>query len=141
MAALEDALPPAVLELSWREREVATIVYSNGAQTAKDVVYLLAGSISNGAVRSMLNRLVAKKILVRSWGAPGRGRQYVYTPAIMPSDVRLRAVHSVAEIYFEGSLVEVARTVLALLEESGSSRPADPPPLQRHVVNHAQLAA
>jgi predicted transcriptional regulator len=107
---------PQLEKLAWREREVATIVYRHGASTANEVQARLSGPISNGAVRSMLVRLVGKGILMRRWGKRGRGQEYVYLPVITPAEVKHRALVEVSEKYFEGSLSAVALGVLELID-------------------------
>jgi len=94
-------LPAAVLRLAPREREVATLVYERGALTAAEVEAMLPVPISNGAVRSMLGRLVSKKVLKRRGG--GAGKAFFYVPAITTRDAVQLAFRQLAEDYFEGS--------------------------------------
>jgi predicted transcriptional regulator len=98
-------LPPQVTGLAQREREIATFIYEEGACTAKDIEPRISPPISNGALRSMLVRLVNKGILRREWGKRGRGQQFVYVPSIMPDDVKRRAIRQLSDLYFEGSLL------------------------------------
>lgn len=97
-------LPPQVTRLATREREVATIIYTRGACTAKDLEPLVFPPLSNAAIRSMLVRLVDKGILKREWGKRGRGQKFLYLPTITPADVKRRALKQLSEEYFEGSL-------------------------------------
>ncbi len=108
--------PPHLDRLPPREREVARIVYDYGACTANQVQALLATPISNGAIRSMLVRLIRKDILRRRWGARGRGREHVYMPALMPSDVQRHVLLEVSEKFFEGSLKATVLMALDLLD-------------------------
>lgn len=112
---IDATLPMQVQRLAVREREVAAIVYANGATTANEVQKRLSDEISNGAVRSMLVRLVAKGILARRWGKRGRGQNFIYTPAITSDDLKHDAIKRVTVEYFNGSLVDVAITVADLL--------------------------
>lgn len=114
-------IPPEVLNLAAREREVATVVYTHGAPTAKYVLSCLSAELSSGAVRSMLVRLVKKGILRRAWGKRGRSQEFIYMPAITPETVRRNALQLLADRYFDGSLLSVAQTVLALLDEHQST--------------------
>lgn len=100
------------------------IVYGRGACTAIEVQSRLSAPISNGAVRSMLVRLVRKGILVRRWGKRGRGQEYMYLPAITPVEVKQRALIEVTEKYFEGSLTAVALGVLGLIDDQLSKAPS-----------------
>ena len=127
----EASIPQQILALAPREREVATIVYGQGASTAKDVESCLSADLTNGAVRSMLCRLVAKGVLKRRWGSRGRGHQFIYMPALTAEDVKRKALRMLADRYFEGSLLGVARTALSLVEHDpveapGTSRTGAP---------------
>jgi len=108
-------LPPQVELLAAREREVATIVYLRGAQTAKDVRANLSLPVSDATVRTMLKRLIRKGILTRRWGGRGRGQQYLYGPVVTPEHVKRAALRQIAQHYFEGSLFQAAMTILELL--------------------------
>jgi predicted transcriptional regulator len=103
-------LPREVMLLSWREREIARIVYRLQAATAEDVCFNLE-AIRNGAVRSMLNRLVAKGILKRTFG----GKAYVYLPDLSCANSAEQALKQFAEDYFGGSVEDAAETVARLL--------------------------
>jgi len=109
------AVPPQLERLARREREVATIVYAYGPMTASQVQERLSDEISNGAVRSMLVRLVGKGILTRRWGRRGRGQTFIYAPAITSDDLKFDVIRRVTVEFFDGSLVDVATTVAALL--------------------------
>jgi predicted transcriptional regulator len=108
-AALERAnglqafgLPPEVRSLAPREQEVAAIVYRNGLATAKDVEAQVAGSIRNASVRSFLNRLVDKGILLQhSCGVRGT---LVYGPALTEAFARESAARQFCEDFYQGSL-------------------------------------
>ena len=112
-AALERAnglqasgLPPEVRSLAPREQEVAAIVYRNGLATAKDVEAQVAGSIRNASVRSFLNRLVDKGILLQhSCGVRGT---FVYGPALTEAFARESAAWQFCENFYEGSLRRLA---------------------------------
>ena len=105
-------LPAQVRRLAAREREVASIVYRHGATTANEVMALLSIEISNGAVRSMLNRLVAKGILKRRMA--GAGKTFAYVPGIAASSAVERDFQRLADDYFGGS-VEQALNAIDLL--------------------------
>lgn len=109
-------LPPQVTRLAQREREIATFIYEEGACTAKDLEPRISPPISNGALRSMLVRLVNKGILRREWGKRGRGQQFVYVPSITPDEVRRRAIRQLSDLYFEGSLLTMMMEVFDSLD-------------------------
>jgi len=97
-------LPPQVSELAWRERQIASIVYRLGFATAKQVQFELGEPLSNGAVRSMLMRLVAKGILSRRPGKRGAGCSDLFIARLSVEDARKRALAKVADDFFGGSL-------------------------------------
>lgn len=136
-------MPPQILMLAFREREVATIVYSRGAATAKQLERDLSNNISNGAIRSMLTRLVGKGILRRVWGSRGRGQEYVYVPAITPDDVQQRALHDLSELYFDGSLAALAVTALEMagVDRTDAQAAVGFPDAEGRVERHARLRA
>jgi predicted transcriptional regulator len=109
-------LPPQVAQLAQREREIATFIYEEGACTAKDIEPRISPPISNGALRSMLVRLVNKGVLRREWGKRGRGQQFVYVPSITPDEVKRRAIRQLSELYFEGSLLTMMMEVFDSLD-------------------------
>jgi len=116
-------VPPEVTKLYRREREIAEIVYSRRSATAKTVQGLLSDELSSAAVRSMLNRLVRKRILGR-YRTEGT-LEYIYHPAITDSASLSRAVRQVAEDFFGGSLPEIAASVLRLSHRSSPQGSAD----------------
>lgn len=121
-----DWLPPQVKQLAPREREVAGIIYSNGASTAKQVEMSLSTQITNGAVRSMLVRLMRKGILTRSPGNRGPGNDHVYFPAITPAQVKEGVLKQIADRFFDGSLANVAIAILNLMEREPSRAAGNP---------------
>jgi predicted transcriptional regulator len=109
-------VPPEVGSLYRREREIAEIVYGRGSATAKTVQELLSNELTNAAVRSMLNRLVGKRILRRT--RPEGSAEYVYSAAISPMGSRNRAIRELAEDFFGGSVNEIAASVLRLARQT-----------------------
>lgn len=106
---------PLLTNLAPREQEVATIVYLNANMTATEVEAALSSEISNAAIRSMLNRLVAKGVLQRR---KGDGKSYfIYSPAVQLPEIQDRALERIAGDYFGGSLSEVSRCVVRLMEK------------------------
>jgi len=118
-------VPPEVLRLFRREREVAQLVYSQRSTTAKEVQARLSDPLTSAAVRSMLNRLVRKGILVRHRN--DRSTEYIYRPGISHVASRERAVRQVAEDYFGGSLNEVAASILRLSRGGAGEAISDGP--------------
>ena len=104
-------LPMEVMALLPREREIATIVHTLRAATAQQVTDRVSSTVSNAAVRSMLNRLVAKGILKRVLSR----NAYIYLPALTFKDSGARALARFAEDYFDGSIQQAATVMKFLL--------------------------
>lgn len=98
--------PVRVLDLYEREQEVAIVVYRRGCATANEVQDRLSDPLSNGAVRSMLNRLVGKRILKRQRRGPHGA--FVYLPALTDEVIEERALRQLANDFFDGSLFRTA---------------------------------
>ena len=114
-------VPPQVANLATREKELALVVYSHGAMTAKAVEAQLSRPPSNSALRSMLNRLCRKGVLKRRRLAPSKHKvarriPYLYFPAVTADEVRKSAIREIARDYFDDSLSLVAQTTIELLE-------------------------
>ncbi|GAA4723136.1 BlaI/MecI/CopY family transcriptional regulator [Sphingomonas lutea] len=114
-----DQAPFDIDQLFPREREIALFVYAHGCVTAKDVEAAV-GSLTNAAVRSMLNRLVRKGLITRQeLKAPN---PFVYGPALTEVSAQERAIRQCADDFFDGSVDAVA-AALADVYASRSSRP------------------
>jgi predicted transcriptional regulator len=105
-------LPRAVRRLAPREREVATLIYRRGALTAKEVGGHIS-DVSNGAIRTMLGRLVRKGIL--KCRNSGYGKTLLYLPAIASADIVEIALKRVAEDFYQGSVPEAAAAIQTFL--------------------------
>ena len=116
-------IPPQVEQLSWRERQVAMAVYRFGYATAKDVEAELGGEVSNGAVRSMLVRLVAKGLLTRRRGGRGAGCRDLFIAALSIEHARARALSTLADEFFSGSLSQLQHYVTSIAERRDAKRP------------------
>lgn len=121
-------IPPQVQNLAARERELATLVYSQGAMTAKAIEENLSVHLDNSSIRSMLNRLCRKRILTRrkrvQTSSCGRRIAFLYLPAIAPDTLRKTVLSQVARDYFDGSLLLAAQTALELVTEEADPRRA-----------------
>jgi predicted transcriptional regulator len=120
-APAEPWIPDQVEKLASREREVATLIYVHGQCTAKQVQARLSADLSNGAVRSMLVRLVSKGVLDRRWGKRGRSHEFVYLPAITSKKIKLDAIRRLTAEYFDGSLAGVSLVLAELVEDQDSA--------------------
>ena len=91
---------------------MAALIYRKGALTAKEVGAHVAG-VSNGAIRTMLGRLVRKSIL--KCRQSGYGKTLLYLPAIASADIVEIALKRVAEDFYEGSVFEAATAIQAFI--------------------------
>lgn len=124
-----NALPPQVQGLAFRERQLASAIYRRGAMTAKELEAIIHPTLTNGAIRSMLVRLVRKGILRREAGKRGRGQEFVYLPTITSEEVKRRALAQLSERYFNGSLLRMMIEIVDLLEvDAQPASPARPRP-------------
>lgn len=115
----EKTYPLAVTRLCWRERQIATLVYDKGLATAKDIESASLVELKNATVRSILNRLVAKSILVRH--AVGPYRTFFYGPGLTAETIRDAALRRVADDFFNGSLEDLAEVVAAVIKQRAAS--------------------
>lgn len=99
-------MPAELLLLPPREREIAYIVFDKEAVTAIEVCRLASKRMTNGAVRTMLMRLVRKGVIRRH--RSGYGKTFLYVPAIPSAEVEDVAFRRLAEDFFNGSLDDAA---------------------------------
>ena len=109
-------IPPQIERLAWRERQVALVVYRYGYATAKDVESELGGEVSNGAIRSMLVRLVRKGLLLRRRAGRGAGCRDLFIAALSVDHARSRALARIADEFFDGSLPQLQQYVINAVE-------------------------
>ena len=100
--------PPAVRNLSRREREIMDILFSLGEASGEDVRARLTNPPSYSAVRAMLVRLEAKGH-IRHREA---GLRYVYAPTTSPASARRTALKQYLQTYFGGSLGDMVASLL-----------------------------
>jgi BlaI family penicillinase repressor len=104
-------------QLSRRERQIMTLVFSQGEASATDVWQRLPDSPSRTAVRTMLRILEDKGQLQHV----KRGREFIYQPVQPRHDAGQSALGSVVRTFFDGSL---ERAVAAHLADP-AARPSD----------------
>ena len=97
--------------LPTREAQIAAIVYERGQASANDICRTLDFALSNAAVRSMLQRLIAKQIVRRTL----RGHRYIYSPAEPRKPDPREALRRVVEEHFGGCFAR-AKAELARLQ-------------------------
>ncbi|HET9812109.1 MAG TPA: BlaI/MecI/CopY family transcriptional regulator [Sphingomicrobium sp.] len=120
----EPFLPARVCALPPREREVAILVYACGAATAHEVQKGLSVPLTIYAVRTMLTRLTAKRILRRRAGCNHRT---TYVPAIVTRFVWEQAFNRLVDEHFAGQTLEAAKVLSHLVRaEISASHPVKP---------------
>ena len=108
-------IPPQVQALASRERQVASMVYVEGAITASEIERRLRPPARNATVRKMLSRLMEKGIVRREQNLRGRGRECIYLPAVTPLRARRTALMEVVSRYFDDSLEDLIAEARSLL--------------------------
>ena len=96
-----------------REREVFEILCRLETATAADVRRAMSGEPSDSAVRTLLSRLEAKKLVVRRADA----QAYVYAPAPEPQALATSALQRLVATFFNGSAASAATALLGLTNE------------------------
>jgi predicted transcriptional regulator len=99
-------------ELSRRERQVMSVIYSKKRASAKELLAGIPNPPSYSAVRSILNILEAKGLLKHRKD----GKKYVYYPTIPREKARESALSHLLKTYFDDS---VEKAVTAILETRG----------------------
>ena len=101
-----DRLPP-------RERQIVDLLYVRGDATVAELCDALPVALSASAVRAMLTRLQAKKVVQRR--ASERG--YVYAPAVPETAAKQSALTQVVRVFFNGSPVGAASALLGMSDK------------------------
>ena len=96
-----------------REREVFEILCRLETATAADVRRAMSGETSDSAVRTLLSRLEAKKLVVRR----ADEQAYVYAPAPEPQALATSALQRLVATFFNGSAASAATALLGLTNE------------------------
>ena len=96
-----------------REREVFEILCRLETATAADVRRAMSGEPSDSAVRTLLSRLEAKKLVVRR----ADELAYVYAPAPEPQALATSALQRLVATFFNGSAASAATALLGLTNE------------------------
>lgn len=112
------ALRSLLERLPTREREIASLIVSRGELTAAEVVRALPVSLSNSAVRSMLQRLEAKGVLRRR----RERNRFIYLPASTDAEMRREILCRVASEHFGGSLEGLIKEAATLVEANLAER-------------------
>ncbi|MFL6752121.1 MAG: BlaI/MecI/CopY family transcriptional regulator [Sphingomicrobium sp.] len=111
--AASNILPPEVLALFPRMREIASVVYLSGGATAKEVHSRIEDGLTIYGIRTLLNRLATKGIVRRR--RSGRHTEVLYLPAIVTPELRQRVMRQFLERNFDGSVSSALQTISRLV--------------------------
>lgn len=100
-----------VARLTRREEQIMDILYRRGEASVSDLMTLLPGSPTSGAVRRLLNILYGKGAI----GYRHDGARKIYWAAIDKNEAGTKALSHVVDTFFAGS---AARTMGALFNSS-----------------------
>ena len=106
-------LPPAVLRLCPRMREIATIVYMTGGATVREIQAQIEDPVTICGIRTLLNRLVLKEIIRRR--RSGRHTEILYLPTVMTPEMERIALTRFVEHHFDGSIANALQTISRLV--------------------------
>ena len=101
-----DKLPP-------RERQIVDLLYVRGDATVAELCEALPVALSASAVRAMLTRLEAKRVVKRRQSERG----YVYAPAVPQTAAKQSALTQVVRVFFNGSPVGAASALLGMSDK------------------------
>lgn len=100
---MRESLPP-------REREVFDAVLKNPDATVAEVLEGLDGAPSASAVRTMLNRLVGKRLICSTHRESG----ITFRVRFENKDIVKESLQSVTEVFFGGSHLAAANALLGM---------------------------
>jgi predicted transcriptional regulator len=101
-----------------RETEICQLLLAQGEMTAEDVRQGLQRPLSNSAVRSILNRLVAKGQVRRY----AEGHRYIYAPVVRAPASFHALLQRVAREHFAGSISAAAEALQQAAREESLER-------------------
>lgn len=104
---------PVPPRLPQRLRQIAGVVSTLGEAAASDVLDHVEAPLSSSAVRSMLQRLVAKGVL----SSRVEGKRYIYRPAWSSTELREALLRRLAAQHFAGSLPAMAGELTRIMRE------------------------
>jgi predicted transcriptional regulator len=97
-------------KLPRRERQLLDALLSLGLATAEEIRAVLKDPPSNSAVRAMLSRLEAKRLVSHRM----EGQRYVYSAAKVSRAVRDNALKHLVQTFFGGSPASAATALLGM---------------------------
>jgi predicted transcriptional regulator len=115
-----------------REREIFEILCSAGEATAADVREAMSDPPSYSAVRTLLARLEARRLVKHHT----RDLAYVYKSVPQASKVRESALKSMVKTFFDGSAANAATALLGLTKSLSAEEVA----ALRRAIDEAKLS-
>lgn len=96
--------------LAPRERQIVDVLYRRGEATVAEVREALPDALTASAVRAMLTRLEAKRLVVRHDTARG----IVYAPRVPQAEATRSALSQLVGTFFNGSAAGAASALLGM---------------------------
>lgn len=117
--------------LTRREEQIMTVLFRRGEASVNEIMEELPSSPTSGAVRRMLNLLLAKgAVEYRQDGA-----RKIYRPTTASDTAGERALNRVVETFFAGS---AARTIASLFSSSDMALSPEEKKTLRELVDRAK---
>ena len=113
LSVRDEWLPSVVRMLAPRMRQIASVVYRSGGATLKEIHDQVGEDLTVYGLRTLLNRMVKRGIVVRR--SSGRHREILYLPAILTEAVRVAALERLIDDSFDGSPEEALGVAMQLM--------------------------
>lgn len=105
-------------QLSRRERQIMDVIIERERCTAQDILQAMPNPPSYSAVRTLLSRMVDKKVLQYTQ----EGAKYVYFAALDEGKVQKSALARILKTFFKGSRSKAVNALLDMEGEEITSR-------------------
>ena len=112
--------PEEISLLAPRMRQIAEIVYRNGAVTLREVHDAIDDDVTIYGIRTLLGRMVRRGLIRKR--RSGRHAEVIYLPAILTPNVRAAALSRMISIEFEDSPQAALITAMRLAQNSWRGR-------------------
>ncbi len=106
----DDLDKSAAAQLSRRERQIMDALFEAGELSAQDVRTAIPDAPSYSAVRSLLAKLVEKKIVDFREDGP----RYIYFPVVAQEEARASALQKLLKTFFGGSTTAAVNALLGM---------------------------
>lgn len=100
-------------KLPRREREILEILYGLKQASAATIRQRMDGALSDSAVRALLSRLEAKKLVRHR----AEDQRYIYSPVLPQKAAGATALRKLVRTFFSDSPVRAATALLGITDE------------------------